>query len=419
MTTKERILAACSGRGVDYVPLTTWCFGFAAPQRVTWSREGRPVRFWYSLRMEHIHSLPQPWTLEDDFERFRAWRSLGVDDVLDISVPWSMHPEVVWTDSVVQPAGGEPGGGHAVMRRTYTTPEGTLRHAVRRTGEYLGDGWVVQPDHVPLFEDFNIPRAVRHAVSGPEDVRLLRYFYAPPDAEASRGLVERAAAVGAFGAAESAPVQAWSAFGMDAAVWLAGTENAVLLAMDSPSAFGRLLDGIHETDLARTELAASQPAVDIVVERGWYSSTDFWSPALFDELLFPRIEELARAAHRHGKLFAYVMTTGVRTLGPRLADAGVDILYFVDPVQDRIALEEARDLLASRMTLVGGTSALSLAAPAAGTPGRHVRLEDEVKRALDVLGPTERFILHPVDAIFPDTPADAMDELIDLWKRYR
>jgi hypothetical protein len=42
-----------------------------------------------------------------------------------------------------------------------------------------------------------------------------------------------------------------------------------------------------------------------------------------------------------------------------------------------------------------------------------------VKHALDVLGPTGRFILHPVDAVFPDTPWESVERMIDAWKRWR
>jgi uroporphyrinogen-III decarboxylase len=107
------------------------------------------------------------------------------------------------------------------------------------------------------------------------------------------------------------------------------------------------------------------------------------------------------------------MTTGVERLGPRLVDAGVDVLYFVDPVQDRLSPEKAKDLLGQRMTLVGGINTLSLGV------GDRSQLGEAIKRAIDVLGPTNRFILHPVDAIFPDTPWDGIEAMIELWQRYR
>ena len=38
---------------------------------------------------------------------------------------------------------------------------------------------------------------------------------------------------------------------------------------------------------------------------------------------------------------------------------------------------------------------------------------------MDVLGPTNRFILHPVDAIFPDTPWSGIEAMIEAWKEYQ
>jgi uroporphyrinogen-III decarboxylase len=242
---------------------------------------------------------------------------------------------------------------------------------------------------------------------------VVRHLYRPPSPEQCRQFAERMARMKQFAEAQGLFTQAWAAFGMDAAVWLAGTDRAVMMAIDEPVAFDRLMDLIFEADLGRVELAASTPGVDMVCERGWYSSTDFWSPQFFDRLVFPYVCRLAELTHRHGKKFAYVMTTGLKQIGPRLADAGVDLLYFVDPIQDRLSLEDARDLLARRVTVVGGTNAVSLAA------GGPERIREEVRRALEVLGPTQRFILHPVDAIFPDTPADSVMTMIEAWQQYR
>lgn len=411
MTSKERILAAIRGRATDYVPLTTWCFGFPAPPGLAWETNGHAVPYWYTSRLEHLHTLPVPWSLQDDFKRVLAWRSLGVDDLLEVSVPWSMHPEVALTDTVV-PA-GVMDARYPVMIRDYRTPAGPLRHAVRRTGEETGPGWVRQPDCVPLIEDYNIPRAVKPLVSGPADIEALGHLYMRPDASAELRFRGRMADVKVFADREGVAVQAWAGFGLDAVVWFCGVEGAVMLAMDEPRAFGRLMEIVTECDRVRVELAASTPGVDLVCERGWYSSTDFWSPALFDEFVFPHVRSMAAACHARGKPFAYVMTTGVATLGPRLAEAGVDVLYFVDPVQDRITVEQARELLGGRMTLVGGTNALSLQSR------DRERIRREVRVAIDVLGPSRRFILHPVDAIFPDTPWEGVKMLIEAWKEMR
>ena len=88
----------------------------------------------------------------------------------------------------------------------------------------------------------------------------------------------------------------------------------------------------------------------------------------------------------------------------------MDVLYFVDPVQDRLSLERARELLGERMTLVGGTNALTLSS------GDLARVRDEVQRAVEVLGPTDRFVLQPTDALFPDTPWEGFVTMVDAWK---
>jgi uroporphyrinogen decarboxylase len=281
---------------------------------------------------------------------------------------------------------------------------------VRLTGEDPGPGWVVQPQVVPLFEDYNIPRGFKHIVSQPENVPGIRHLYQGPDETARSWFADRLGKVKAFADDNGVAVQAWSAFGMDGVVWLTGVENAVMLAMDDPQAFGKLVDIVFEGDYARTKLALTTPGVDLIVQRGWYSSTDFWSPRLFDRFVYPHLAELTALTHQHGRKFAYVMTTGVERLAPRLADAGVDLLYFADPVQDRLSLEWARDHLADRMTLAGGTNALSLGSEDKG------RIHNEVRYAVETLGATHRFILHPLDAIFPDTPWEGMEALIEAWK---
>lgn len=410
MNSKQRILAAIEGKTIDHVPLTTWCFGFPAPAHLRWEREGREVTYWYSKRLEHIHTLPQPWTLEDDFKRAETWLSLGIDDILEVSVPWSVDSQASWKDSLI-PAG--QADKHPVLVREYETPAGKLRHAIRQTGENPGAGWVVQPDHVPLFEDYNIPRGIEHAVSSPSDVPALKYLYGPPNEKEKKWFTDRMAKVKEFSEEKGLFVQAWSAFGMDAAVWMSGSEGAIMMAMDAPEAFGELLEIIAETDYERTRLAVSHEGVDMVVQRGWYSSTDFWSPSLFEKFTYPHIAKLASLAHDHGKKFGYTITTGVEVIGPRLAEAGVDVLYFIDPLQDTISLERAKELLGSRMTLVGGMNALALASRDSN------RIENDIKRALEILGPTNRFILHPIDAIFPDTPWEGVEQMIEVWKMFR
>jgi uroporphyrinogen-III decarboxylase len=411
MNSRERLLAAIDGQPPDHVPLTTWCFGFRAPEHLRWNTDGREVRYWYTKRLEHIHTLPQPWELEDEFKRAKTWLSLGIDDVVDVSVPWARDPEVKFRDETIPARASGGDERYPIMVREYETPSGRLRHSVKKTGDE-GEGWPVQPNVASLIEDYNVPRATKHAVSSPSDVPAIRHLFTPPDEEQRRWFADRVATMRSFAEEQGLMTQAWSAFGMDAAVWFAGTEGSIVMSMETPETFSELMDIVAETDYARTELAANTEGIDMICQRGWYSSTDFWSPALFDQFVYPRLWELTALVHRHGKKFAYVMTTGVETLGPRLADAGVDLLYFIDPIQDSITLQKARELFGDRMTMAGGINSLTLAS------GDNGRIRDAVREAIDVLGPTNRFVLHPVDSIFPDTPWEGVEQMIQAWKEY-
>ncbi len=410
MTSKERILCTINGQSTDHIPLTARCFGFESPRHLRWSSDGTEVKYWYSMRLEHIHTLPQKWTLEDDFKRVLAWFSIGIDDILDVSIPWDSHPGVTFTDKIIPP-GGQGGDWHyPVLSREYQTPDGPLLHKIKKTADEP-EGWPIQPLYAAIFEDFNVARGVKHLVTDSEDIKKIKYLFLPPGVDQKERFYQHMQDVKQFADQYGVFVQAWSAFGMDAVIWLTGVENAVLMALNNPESFNMLINIVAETDYARTELALKSPGIDMICQRGWYSSIDFWSPDLFDMYVIPHLKRQTELTHQHGKKFAYVMTTGVDILGPRLVDAGVDVLYFIDPLMDNISLIKAKELFENRITMVGGINSLSL-------KEKHTQIRDKVREAIEILGSTGRFILNPVDSIFPDTPWEGVEALIDAWKEY-
>jgi hypothetical protein len=407
LSSRERMLLAIAGEPVDHVPLYCWAFGFEAPPQLRWARNGVERRFWYTMRLEHIHTLPQPWDLEDDFRRVQAWLSLGLDDVLDVSVPWGIDSRVRWRDWQEDATPDRPYG---VVAREYETPAGSLLHVVRRDEQPAPPGWVVQPAVVPLFEDYNIPRGVRHILSEPQDLEKLRFVLQPPGSAETAAYRERMETVRRFAQESGVLVQAWSAFGIDGIIWLMGVERAVLAAVEEPEFFAEAVSLVSEVDRARTVLALEVGGIDLVVQRGWYSSTDFWSPALFRRFALPHLRALAELVHQAGRRFAYVMTTGFLAMADMLAEAGVDLLYFVDPVQDQLDLRTAKEKVAGRFAVAGGVnSGITLAS------GSQAEVQEATLHAVEALGPTG-FILAPVDALFPDTPWENVRAMIDAWK---
>ena len=402
MNSKERILAAINRGEIDHIPLYSWCFGFSPPKYLRWKRNGEEVKYWYTMRLEHIHTLPQRWDIFDDFKRVKAWLSIGVDDILDVSLPWSIHPEVKVKDWREE---------NGLLCREYQTPEGSLLQKVRKTTEKIPPGWVVQPDKPQLFEDFNLPRSLKFPVAEKEDVVKLKYLLCKPTDQQLKEYKERINLIKKFVQENKVLVQGWSCFGMDGVVWLMEVEKAVIYAMTEPEFFQDVVETVYNFDLMRTEIMLEVGGVDMIVQRGWYSSIDFWSPDLFRRYTLPNLKKISSLVHQAGVKFGYVMTTGVMTLLEDLIEAGVDLLYFVDPVQDKVDLGLLREKLKGRMAVAGGINT-----PLTLTRGNRNEIEEAVHKAIDILG-EERFILSPVDALFPDTPWESVETLISTWKR--
>lgn len=407
VTSRERLLTAIAGGEPDHVPLICRSFGFPAPPGLAWERDGRPMPYWYTMRLEHIHTLPQPWTIEDDFKRVDAWLSLGIDDLLEVSMPWSINPAVKILDYEESPvADSEP----PAACRKYTTPDGVLVHKVKRTGEPIDPGWVMQPAFPPLIEDFNIPRSMRPPMMQADDLPILRHLLCRPTDRQIADYRERMKRVQRFASERGVLVCGWSLFGMDLVLWLCGAEPAVMMAMLEPHLFNELIEFVDEFDRMRTDLMLEIGGVDLIVQRGWYSSADFWSPDLFERYVLPNLKRTVGRVHEAGASFAYVMTTGVKPLLHYLAEAGVDLYYWADPVQGDADLEATREVLGGKVAIAGGVNA-----PLTLGKGTPAEIRRAVHDAMDTFGPAG-FVLEPVDSLFPDTPWPAVKAMIDAWK---
>lgn len=118
-------------------------------------------------------------------------------------------------------------------------------------------------------------------------------------------------------------------------------------------------------------------------------------------------------AHGAGAKFAYTMTMGAFTMADHLIAAGVDLLYYVDPVQDKTDLAVVKQRFRGKLALAGGVnSAVTLGS------GSRAEIRAAVEQAMQLLGP-DSFILAPVDAIFPDTPWASVEAMIEAWQDVR
>jgi uroporphyrinogen-III decarboxylase len=123
--------------------------------------------------------------------------------------------------------------------------------------------------------------------------------------------------------------------------------------------------------------------------------------------------KLAAITHQAGALFAYTMTTGALAMAEELLAAKTDLLYYVDPVQEKGDLAVIKEKFRGRLAVAGGiSSAMTL----------HGGSREEIRRAVHTavqkLGPSG-FILAPVDALFPDTPWPSVEAMIEAWREVR
>jgi len=379
MTSRQRLLTAMSCGRPDRVPLHFRLFGFRPPPHFAWS---------------------------DVFERVARWNSLGVDDILNLGAPSGMHPDVRVRSWREEPTADEP---YPLLCKEYETPAGVLRHVVRKAGADFAEGWA-QSDEVHLFDDYNVPRAKEHAVSSPDDLPKLRYLLAEPTSEQLSQFREHAARVRRFARERGTLVAGWGAAAGDAVVWLCGVQGAVLAAVDQPAFFEELMDILHGWDRRNCELLLDAD-VDVLVRRGWYAGTQFWSPELYRRFFAPRVTEQVAMAHAAGAKFACTMSTGIMPLLDTFNEIGIDVLYHVDPVQGGADLEVVKQKLGGRVAVLGGmNSAVTM-----GLGGRD-EIREAVFRAVEVLAPGGGFILSPVDCLFPDTSWESVETVVEAWR---
>ena len=104
------------------------------------------------------------------------------------------------------------------------------------------------------------------------------------------------------------------------------------------------------------------------------------------------------------------MTTGIMSMLDMLKESGIDLLYFVDPIQDNVVMNEFKQKINSAFAVAGGVnSGVTLA------KGDVNDVKDAVYSAIKALGP-DRFILSPVDALFPDTPEQSFSAMVQAWQ---
>ena len=382
MTSRERLLAAMEHRPVDRVPL---CF------------EG----------VCHGSVVPIDRQHPDPVERARHYQSLGVDHAVSVSPPMvsaSGCQTRQWEQSFDD--------SRPVLVKEYATPAGSLRQVVRPSADY-------PHARVPLFSDHHVPptRSLQYLVGGEQDLPALEYVLRPPRAEDLATFRAQARTAREF-CDRAGLLLAGAAPGVgDPLMWLSGIEPVLLAAMDEPAFLEAYVTLVARWNLRIVEILL-EAGVDVVVRRGWYESTDLWSPSLYRRFLLAPLQDEVRLAHQAGAKLSYVMNTGAMPLLPALVETGIDVLSNIDPQAPGTSLVAMKRQVGERLCLCGGVNNTHVL-----EQGTEADVERAVRQAIEALAPGSGFILAPGDSVgyVEGTDADLVlrnvEAMVVAWRR--
>jgi hypothetical protein len=393
LTSRERLLEAISCREPDYAPCCFMLFGA-------------------------LHSQ-----CKDEFEFVDRELELGLDATIGVQsglllgrehtdqgdlggLPVRYDPRVVIREWREDP----PNERYPLLHREYSTPGGRLHTSVSKTEDYR------QGDRVPVFDDFVIPRAQKRLITRHEDLEALKYLLTPPSKDDIVVLRERAAVVKEFAASRGVLVEARWGVGADAACWLAGMTEVVFMGIDQPEFLEDFLGIIEKWNQSRMAVMLDT-GVDLFVRRGWYESSELWSPSMYRRFLLPGLRRDVEMVHQAGAKFGYVMTVAQTPLADLLLEAGVDTLIGLDPVQGKgVSFPAMKQKVGKRICLWGGVNGFVTM-----ELGTEDEVRGEVRRAIETMGNGGGFVLSPIDNVTQNTDQAwrNIHALIDEWKRGR
>jgi len=397
MTSKERMLAALAYEEYDYIPCSFMIFANLYHKTKT-NRE----------------------FIEKQLE-------LGIDAHVHVGhLNHSFHPDAKCSEWV------EEKDGVKYFCRKIDTPKGPMTGRVRQR-----EGWP-QEDNFPLFNDLIVPRAEEVLVKPEEDLEKMKYIFGPFTDENIRILKESGKDAKRFadeygllqvGGRATFIEQGISSerrgnldsgvMGCDAMAWLSGYEDVMILSLQKPAIIKEYANIIHEWNMKQIEIYLDVTDADIIWRRGWYETTEFWTPEAYKEIIAPTIKKEAELVHQAGRKYGYIITSAFLPLLDFILDADIDVLIGLDPKEGKgTDLNIVKDKFSEKKKAIWGGVSGAITVEL----GTEEETEKAVIDALEVLGRGGKgLILSPVDNVREDTEKAWKNThvFIDTWKKYR
>jgi hypothetical protein len=306
--------------------------------------------------------------------------------------------------------------------RKLETPAGIL------TGKYRQrEGWPTDTDF-PLMKDWLVGRAEEILVKPEEDIEKLPYLFGPIKDEDIRLLRDEAREADKLAKRHGLmQIGGWKGsvrpglqvdpgvMVCDAMAWLSGYEDVMVLSLTKPDIIKEYIRVIHEWNIKQIEVYLDVTQADLIVRRGWYETTEFWTPEIFRELIAPTLQKEANIVHQAGRKYGYIITSAFLPLLDDILGADVDVLIGLDPKQGKgTDLVLVRDIFRRwGKALWGGVSGPLSVEIASGE-----QTEEAVCQALTAFGSDGGFILSPVDNVrnHTDVVWENTHRFIECWK---
>ena len=191
-------------------------------------------------------------------------------------------------------------------------------------------------------------------------------------------------------------------------------QQMILEAVYRPQFVHAFCDIIHDWEMHQLRMLTETSVPDMVIINGFYETPLLWSPESYREFLKPRFKEKIDLIHNAGMKCGYFMSTKVMPLLDDFREIGLDVLYYVDPVQGDVNLRELKKRAGDFLCFHGGVNgALTVG------HGSRGEVREAVREAIHILAPGGGFILSAADAIYCDAPWPNVIAMIEAWRRWR
>jgi hypothetical protein len=395
MTTSERIRAVVNHEPVDRLPLFL---------------EG----------ICHGGIIHNNQRIPDQLERAMHYLDMGVDTGIVLEIPCFSFRDTEIKQWLEESDDEE----YPLIYTRYRTPKGDLQQVVRKTEDYPGGDKLVteqdasttrSPDCLGIICDYNMPatRSKQYLIEKESDLEKLSCLLHPEQSEKLSEFHQQATRIRTFCDTHQIPFSVYVWGVGDPLMWMSGVERVLMMALEEKELLHRYIEIVSTWNRQLIEIAI-QAGADHIIRRGWYESTDFWSPSLYEDFLLEPLSKDVELAHQAGLSFDYVMASGSMPLLQQIKKAGVDIYSNIDPMSPDTDLCQIKNTIGDSVALCGGVNNYHIL-----EKGTEKQVETAVLGAIEIFTPPTGCILASSDVLFlgePDIIDRNIQVMIQTWR---